>query len=95
MNDWTPVDIEHSNSIVREILGERARQRGRYSKAHDDAHPPSEWVALLAEHLGTAATYRRVGRAYRMGLIAVAALAIAAVEVYDRTREHAQGEVAA
>lgn len=63
-----------------EIVAERHRQDVRWGGPdHDDEHYPSDWVSYIKEHADKA-----LNGNYRQRLIEVAALAVAAVESYDR-----------
>ena len=65
-----------------EILKERDDQRLEFPEAEDDALTPAEWIARIVKHLGRAVTLDR--RQYRRTLVVVGALALAAIESYDR-----------
>jgi len=74
--------------IVGEVLGERTFQDEKWGEQN---HSPADWLAILGEEVGEANTgyleYKFEGkplRQYRDELIQVAAVAIAAVECFDR-----------
>lgn len=86
-------------SIFQEVAEERARQDALFGGAsHDDAHTPSKWVAILCRHTGLAIddgspdgicllNHQLAGydpARYRRQLVRVAAVAIAALESYER-----------
>lgn len=66
-----------------EVLGERDAQRLEFGVDVDDALLPAEWIARLAKHLGRAVSTDP--EVYRRQLVIVGALALAALEAYDRT----------
>lgn len=86
-------------AILRQIEAERARQDDLWGgAAHDDTHRPSDWLVILVRHVGLAAYDGSpsdvchkteatggydVGR-YRKQLVRVAAVAVAALEAFDR-----------
>ena len=75
--------------IYKDISDERARQDTKWGgRKHDDKHSKHEWLGYIREH-----TYKAEkegiygkgdGEAYRKRLVEVAALAVAAIESYDR-----------
>lgn len=74
--------------LFGEIATERMAQDALgYDRAHDDAHTPEKWVALICRHAGLAindgAEEVDLVR-YRRQLVRVAALAVAALESLDR-----------
>ena len=78
-----------SDGISREISLERLAQDHLWGgPAQDDRHTEAEWVALLARHLGLAVDDGSGVSAerFRKQLVRVAALAVAAVESWDRLR---------
>lgn len=67
-------------SPLPEIRAERVRQDREWGGLeHDRSHSPSDWIALITQHAG-----RALGRDFRRQMIQIAALAVAAVETYDR-----------
>jgi hypothetical protein len=67
--------------VYDEVAVERLRQNDLWGGAeHDDLHGPRDWRFFICEHAERAGTIRD----YRKQMIRVAALAIAAVESYDR-----------
>jgi hypothetical protein len=86
-------------SIFREVAEERARQDTLFGGAtHDDTHRPSDWVAILTRHVGLATddgspagvcmlNHQVAGSdpaRWRRQMIRVAAVAVAALESYER-----------
>lgn len=78
---------ENTERVLRHVLAERLRQDAKWGGSqHDDQHTPFEWVAWITKHLGkvVAAADSRPTRlplkGYRESLLAVAALAVAAIE---------------
>lgn len=86
-------------AIMAEICAERARQDELFGgPAHDDRHSLEQWIVNLACHLGmaswdgtpedvcfmTQATRKYDPVRYRRELVRVAAVAVAALEAFDR-----------
>ena len=70
---------------IGELNGERRHQvvdRG-FTKEKDDELQPHDWVDFIEEYLERVKS--GTPEAYRMNLVKVAALAVAAIESYDRT----------
>ena len=80
--------------VYHAIQTERENQRAEgYTEAHDDAHPLTTWVALLARHAGLAMDDGgcvSVER-FRRQMIRVAAVAVAAAEALDRQQARRKG----
>jgi beta-xylosidase len=75
------------DTILRDIADERFAQDSKWGgAAHDDTHSRHDWIDLIDHHLdrciGLVNNHDHVG--YRKQLIRVAALAVAAVESFDR-----------
>ena len=71
--------------VIDEVLAERKHQDEKFGgPVHDDGHTGRDWIAFIVEHLGRAGTQVFAGDNFRKQMIKVAALAIAAVEWYDR-----------
>jgi hypothetical protein len=69
--------------VLDNIRAERHRQDAKWGgPEHDDEHDPLHWCGFVGEHLARARKER--GVIYRYQMIRVAALAIAAVESFDR-----------
>lgn len=86
-------------SILAEVSAERNRQDGLFGgAAHDDAHSAADWVSIIVRHLGLAVDDGSPAGVcmmndhcagadpvrYRRQLVRVAAVAVAALEVFDR-----------
>ncbi len=75
--------------ILQEIREERARQNEKWGENHDDEHFPNDW-AILVSHYSTSSVFVPTedgefdGEKYRKQMVKAAALAVAAVESYDR-----------
>lgn len=69
--------------VLRDIEAERARQLAAFSLRHDDEHTTDEFLHLCGEFvdrgLSASSEWGKRGR-----LVQVAALAVAAVEAWDR-----------
>lgn len=69
-------------AVLLEVSEERARQDAKWGgPTHDDQHGPEEWEAFLMKRIPA---FSRADRAFRRRMIEIAALAIAAVQSYDR-----------
>jgi hypothetical protein len=76
-------------STIDTLNDERAYQDNKWGgPEHDNQHHPHDWCAYIVEHLGKALSASRQGAAasYRARLVAVAALAVAALEAHDRNQ---------
>jgi hypothetical protein len=80
---WTLCGGRHAmNAVFDDIRAERARQDEKWGgPEHDDEHGPRSWRRFIRSHL---AKSERRGE-YRQRILEVAALAVAAIESYDRT----------
>lgn len=71
--------------IIREILAERKYQDEKWGgPEHDDHHNDRDWIAFITDHAGRSLTWPWDGKKFRAQMIKVAAVAMAAVEWYDR-----------
>lgn len=76
--------------ILDEIAAERARQDRKWGgPAHDDSHDRSDFNRFVRDHLDDARLSVNYGDldAWRVEMIQIAALAVAAVEMSDRRRD--------
>lgn len=88
-------------TICAEIAAERERQDLLFGgPEHDDRHSLAQWIVILVQHLGlagwdgspedvchlTEATRKYDPRRYRLQLVRLAAVAVAALEAFDRGR---------
>lgn len=82
--------ILSSLQIWDEISKERARQDAIWGGAeHDDKQSPKDWINYTDQYLTEAAISLQADHdesVYRRKMIQVAALAVAAVESYDRKK---------
>lgn len=90
--------LKETERVLKEIRGERARQfaewgwqpnngdRDLVAHEHDDQHAPGDWTRFIVRHLGRAEQGIEDGDRYRYRdqLLRVAALAVAAIESFDR-----------
>lgn len=75
--------VEYTLAVaVSDVVTERGRQRLEFPEAEDDGLDPAEWIARVAKHLGRAVS--RDPHTFRQQMVVVGALALAAVESYDR-----------
>jgi hypothetical protein len=85
-------------TIFAEVEMERMCQDTLWGEAYDDTHNRNAWIAMLTRHLGLGADDSSItdpddaGARFRKQMIRVSAMAIAAVESYDRktcsTKDH-------
>ncbi len=74
----------NSNKIFEEILWERKRQDEQWGGArNDEKNSRNDWVSYIVYQLGKS-TYG--GEKFREAMVKVAALALAAIESYDRAK---------
>lgn len=82
-------------SIIDEILVERNRQDGQlWGQAFDNRNTPNDWAAYIGQYAGRAIEIYRAGPSkpkyrfdaprFRDSMVKVAALAVAAIETFDR-----------
>lgn len=82
--------IENPTALVlAEVGNERLRQQDgeAYRLEHDDAHSVNDWIALVTRYIGRAADEADLYRnpeGYRRRLVQAAAIAVAAIESFDR-----------
>jgi hypothetical protein len=80
MRELFPV---HEN-IFNAIIDERHRQDEKWGGPdHDDKHSYGDWIIYLVQHLAKASLAVSRQR-YRYQLVRIAALAVAAIESFDR-----------
>lgn len=86
MSQWNE-DNKLTEGVLDEVLSERQRQRSLWGNSHDDAHSLRAWNGLLGER--TEKIDHALGplnpRQLRRELLILAALAVAFIEVLDRT----------
>lgn len=83
--NWS--DVKPTGALMS-VLHERKEQVKRWGPpAHDDEHTNRDWIAFIIKFAGIAADYKRPER-WRYAMVRIAALAIAAVESYDRKEKH-------
>jgi hypothetical protein len=72
-------------SIYEQIANERIEQDKKWGgSSHDDCHQNWEWIAYITKHAGKAVMWPWNGPTFRCQMVRVAALAVAAIEWYDR-----------
>lgn len=69
--------------IIVEITEERDYQNGKWGTSFDDKNTLNDWSAYMSRYLGLA-TFAETPEEARRQLVKVAALAIAAIETFDR-----------
>ena len=73
--------------ILEEISTERDHQCLRYSEEFDHKNTLSDWIAFITIQLGRSAETAASKSEQRTRMVKVAALAVAAVEAFDRRNE--------
>lgn len=77
--------MTNQEKIIEEMLAEREYQDNRWGgPGHDDRHGSHDWIAYLTKHIGKAVMWPWDGPKFRIQMIKIGALAIAAAEWYDR-----------
>ncbi len=86
------------DKIIKEILKERETQikdRGFTEDSDDLRHGPNEWIAMLARQVGLAGNdgdQEFDGVRFRRQMIRTAAMALAAIESFDRKSQKVAGK---
>lgn len=76
-------------SVVKEILDERDRQDALWGgPTHDDGHTQNEWLSFIQLYVDKADD----PALFRKELVRVAALAVAAIQAYDRRGQRGEWE---
>ena len=71
--------------LIDEIMAERERQDEKWGGPdHDDNHKRDDWFEFMISHIDKATKYSGAGYIVREELVKISALAIAAIESYDR-----------
>jgi hypothetical protein len=78
----TPLEL-----LAKEVVTEQVRAISNGKATHDDIQGVDRWVAKLTESLGGVAQFRRQPVTYRIHLVQLASLTLAAMAAYDRVRE--------
>ena len=81
--------MAHMGKVYDEVLAERCAQDAEHGGPEtDDRHSLNDWIAIAARHLGLATNDKAVETPsrFRRQMIRLAALAVAAVESFDRKR---------
>lgn len=83
------MDFLKTTNVLNEVLQERQRQDAKFGP--DRNYTPHEWLCVLTEEVGEVANainenvlHRTTLENYRHELVQVAAVAVAAIESYDR-----------
>jgi NTP pyrophosphatase (non-canonical NTP hydrolase) len=84
------MEEDQMKDVLTDVAVERARQDLKWGPQN---HSPALWLSILTEEVGEVATevqdmaFRdKLGHSYRAELIQVAAVAVAMIESYDRSR---------
>ncbi len=72
------------DQILEEINKERERQEEIWGVGFDDKNTRNDFVAYIAEYAGRGSTYGASPAEFRKRMVQVAALAVSAVETFDR-----------
>lgn len=88
MNSNEKTETGHRVATLIEVLTQVANERDRQDErwggpGHDDTHDGQDWVHLV-EVRCVKALQAKSGHAYRERMVQVAALAVAAVQSFDR-----------
>jgi len=70
--------------IFEEIKNEREYQDEKWGTEFDDKNTLNDWVSYIVTYAGRATEYDRTAEEQRKYMIKVAALAVAALETFDR-----------
>ena len=86
------LNSERTGRVLADVLDERAIQDAKWGEQN---HATGEWFKILLEELGEAAEADLTAdwEQYRRKLISVAAVAVAAVEGFDRQTEQELAEL--
>jgi NTP pyrophosphatase (non-canonical NTP hydrolase) len=86
-----PLDEDAVHAVLREVAQERRRQHAKWGQQD---HGPFKWLAILLEEVGEVARAINEGHwsgadwvEYRKELIHSAAVAVSAIESFDRNGE--------
>ena len=78
--------VRGQSRALTDVLSERHRQDLKWGgPEHDDEHVPTEWKKFIEARLGYGLNVRL--KPYRQRMVEIAALAIAALESFDRKAE--------
>jgi hypothetical protein len=72
---------------IYDIIEERkAQDKEHGGPAHDNTHPPKDWIAIAGDHYGRAAAAPHAGAraTYRQQMVRLGAISLAALETFDR-----------
>lgn len=70
--------------VLEEVAQERENQDATWGTKFDDQNNANDWVAYIAKQAGKATTFPFDATNFRQKMIEVAAMAVAAVETFDR-----------
>jgi hypothetical protein len=77
-------DLKPRSAVLADVSAERDAQDAKWGgNDHDDDHVQSDWLHYIREHTNRA----EVCADFRRQMVRVAALAVAAIESYDREAE--------
>ncbi len=80
----TEANTHHSQGVLFEVQKERDYQDDKWGTEFDDKNTLNDWVCFIADYSSNAAVWGLSPAEARTQLIKAAALAVAAVEAYDR-----------
>lgn len=73
------------NKILQEIEDERSKQDAKWGgPSHDDTHTVYEWGLFIHQQIQR---YDKERSNFRSSMVRIAALAVAAIESYDRLKD--------
>lgn len=77
---------KYLDTALADIRHEREYQQKRWGDDFDKKNTPNDWLAYIGGYLGRALTMPWDPAAFRIGLVKVATLCVAAIEWCDRTK---------
>jgi len=76
---------ERRKVLFQEIEDERNKQDAKWGgPTNDELHSSWDWIAFITKHTGKAVMWPWDGPLFRYQMVRVAALAVAAIEWFDR-----------
>lgn len=76
--------LEYDQKLIISLLNERSYQQEKWGTEFDDKNTLNDWVTYIVRYAGNAAEMGMTPETQREQLRKVAALAIAAIETFDR-----------
>ena len=76
--------IRKRSNVYVEIHNERDYQDGKWGIENDNQNTPNDWIAYITAWAGKAYSFPSNPENFRKNMVKVAAIAVAAIEAYDR-----------